>query len=131
MICYDFNCHINKRETPTTCLTNHKGSISHHITSLVIKALGAGTHTHTHTDIADKSNFKKPGASAKGRHTPGLKIEFNWIECVCKKWVHEDCISEIVMDKNGRELIMSILCAINCRVASYVIMIAFFILHLL
>jgi len=26
----NFNSHINKRETPKTCLTNHKGSISHH-----------------------------------------------------------------------------------------------------
>jgi len=44
----DFNCHTNERETPKICLTNHKGSISHHITLLVIKS------------IADKSNFKKP-----------------------------------------------------------------------
>jgi len=43
-----FNCHINKRKTPKTCLTNHKDSISHHITWLVINSLG-GRHTHTHT----------------------------------------------------------------------------------
>ena len=57
------NCHINERETPKTCLTNHKGSISHHITPLVINSLGGGhshTHTHKHTQITDKSNFKKP-----------------------------------------------------------------------
>jgi len=41
----DFNCHINKRETPKTCLTNHKGSILHHIMPLVINSLGADTHT--------------------------------------------------------------------------------------
>ena len=36
------------------CLTNHMGSISHHITPLVIHSLGGGhinTHTHTHTDV--------------------------------------------------------------------------------
>ena len=33
------------------------------------------------------------------------ETEFNWIKCVCERWVHEDCISEVVMDKNGRELI--------------------------
>jgi len=31
-----------------TCLTNHKGSISHHIMPLVINSLRGG-HTHTHT----------------------------------------------------------------------------------
>jgi len=49
-ICHDFKCYINKRETPTTCLTNHKSSRSHHIMPLVINNLGGG-HTHTHTYI--------------------------------------------------------------------------------
>jgi len=44
-ICHDFNCHISKRETTKTCLTNHKGSISHHIIPLVINSL-RGRHTH-------------------------------------------------------------------------------------
>ena len=36
---------------------------------------GVHTHTHTHTHIntfADKSDYKKLGAPATGRHTPGL-----------------------------------------------------------
>jgi len=33
---------------PKTCLTNYKGSISHHIMPLVINIFGGGeTHTHT------------------------------------------------------------------------------------
>ena len=40
------------------------GSISYHITPLVINSIGGGA---THTDI---SNSKKPGAA------PGLKIRF-------------------------------------------------------
>jgi len=47
-ICNDFNCYINEGETPKTCLTNHKDSISHHITPLVINSLGGG---HTHASI--------------------------------------------------------------------------------
>ena len=30
---------------------------------------------------------------------------FSWVKCVCQRWVHEDCYSEVVMDKHGRELI--------------------------
>jgi len=45
------DCFINKREILKTCLTNHKGSISHHIMPLVINSLRGG-HTHTHTHIA-------------------------------------------------------------------------------
>jgi len=73
---HNFNCYINERETPKTCLTNHKGSISHHITLLVINSLGGGhtnTQIHTHTHITDKSNFKKPSACFD-RCMPGLKI---------------------------------------------------------
>ena len=46
------------------------GSISCHITPLVINSLGGGdthTHTHMHTDVHGQSNSKKSGA-------PGLKI---------------------------------------------------------
>ena len=28
-----------------------------------------------------------------------------WVQCVCKRWVHEDCYEEVLTDKNGRELI--------------------------
>jgi len=56
---HEFNYYINERETLKICLTNHKGFISHHITPLVINSLGGGD---THTHIADKNNFKKPGA---------------------------------------------------------------------
>ena len=44
------------------------GSISRHITPLVINSLGGGhtrkhthTHIHTHTDDPHRINFKKPG----------------------------------------------------------------------
>ena len=30
---------------------------------------------------------------------------FSWIKCACQRWIHEDCYSEVVMDKHGRELI--------------------------
>ena len=59
------------------------GSISCHITPLVINSLGGRhthtrKHTHTHTRIQtfkDRTNSKKPGALACGWCTPGLKIQ--------------------------------------------------------
>jgi len=47
MICHDFNCHINERKIPKTCLTNHKGSISHNITPLVNSLGDRDTHMQT------------------------------------------------------------------------------------
>ena len=30
---------------------------------------------------------------------------FQWVKCVCQRWIHEDCITEVLTDKHGRELI--------------------------
>ena len=55
----DYSCLIKAIEL---VLTNHMGSISHHITPLVINSLGDG-HTHARIQtFADRSNSKKPGA---------------------------------------------------------------------
>ena len=58
----DYRCHIKAIEHGYW--TNHMGSISHHIMTLVINSLGSGhTHTqHTHTDVCRQGNFKKQGA---------------------------------------------------------------------
>ena len=48
------------------------GSISCHITQLVINSLGGGhTQTHMHTDVHGQSSSKKLGACQL--HVPGLK----------------------------------------------------------
>jgi len=59
---------------PTTCLTNHKSSISHHITPLVIHSLG-GKHTHTHaySHCGQKQFQETSHVLAFGWLTPGLK----------------------------------------------------------
>ena len=28
-----------------------------------------------------------------------------WVQCVCKRWLHEDCYTEVLVDKYGRELL--------------------------
>ena len=56
-----------------TYLTNHMGSLSHHITALAINSLRGG-HTHKHTCIhmfEDRSNYKKPGTR---RPAAGMRL---------------------------------------------------------
>ena len=31
--------------------------------------------------------------------------ETEWVQYVCKRWLHEDCYTEVVMDKYGQELL--------------------------
>jgi len=78
---HDFNCHINKRETPKTCLTNHSGSISHHIMPLVINNLGGG-HTHTHTDIVEK-------VISRNQLHASLRPARNWFD----KFFSKNCLT--------------------------------------
>jgi len=83
LICHDFNCHINERETPTTCLINHKSSISHHIMPLVINSLGGGhTHTHTHTCIL----ILWTKAISRNRSCAGLRLACAWFKNVIVLW---------------------------------------------
>ena len=28
-----------------------------------------------------------------------------WVQCVCQRWLHEDCYSDVILDKYGRELL--------------------------
>jgi len=30
---------------------------------------------------------------------------FEWVKCVCQRWIHEDCVTEVLTDKHGGELI--------------------------
>jgi len=79
-ICYDFNYHINERETPTTCLTNHKSSISHHIMALVINNLRSGhTHTHTHTNILTL----RTKVFSRNQSRAGLRMVHAWFKNMC------------------------------------------------
>ena len=57
-----------------TCLTNHMGCISRHITTLVINSLeGGDTHTQTYR-CPHRNSFKRSRKPTCGWCTPGLKI---------------------------------------------------------
>ena len=69
----DYSCPI--ANSCKTCLTNHMGSISYHITPLVINSLGGRhTHTHTHTRTHTHTHNKKPGAFLAGLKSNPLPI---------------------------------------------------------
>ena len=82
----DDNCHINQLKNGRsckTCLTKNTWSISHHITPLVINALG-GRHRHTDTDTDTDAYTCRPmfvdetisrnQACVGSWSMPGLKI---------------------------------------------------------
>jgi len=66
---HDFNCHMNKREKPETCLTNHKGSTSHPVTPLGINSLRARTHIQKHTHTHTHKHTHKHAQTQKHTHT--------------------------------------------------------------
>ena len=31
----------------------------------------------------------------------------DWIRCACQRWMHENCIDEVIIDANGKECFCS------------------------
>jgi len=91
--CHNFNCYINEREIPKTCLTNHKGSISHHIMPLVINSLrGRHTHTHIYSHRRQKQFHETSCVLAFGQHAPSLTsthhIHYYWSALYCYRHMY-------------------------------------------
>lgn len=38
-----------------------------------------------------------------GLYTDDIGTGREWLECTCGRWIHEDCVENIVYDANGRE----------------------------
>ena len=76
----DGKCHINQLKSGKshkTCLTNHTESISHHITPLVIIALGADIQTHRHTRKHTNTQTK---AISRNQARAGLSPACAWFK---------------------------------------------------
>ena len=39
-----------------------------------------------------------------------LGTGYEWVECACKRWLHEVCISDIELNSNGKELLCPFCC---------------------
>ena len=38
-----------------------------------------------------------------GLYTDDIGTGREWLECACGRWIHEECIEDIVYDANGKE----------------------------
>ena len=39
-----------------------------------------------------------------------LGTGFEWVECACKRWLHEVCVSDIEINSDGKELLCPFCC---------------------
>ena len=39
-----------------------------------------------------------------------LGTDFEWVECACKRWLHEICVSDIEINSDGKELLCPFCC---------------------
>ena len=88
------------------------GSISRHITPIVINSLGGGhTHTYanTHTDDPHRINCKKPGVCQR---VPGLKI-LQTISILSKVIIMVSLVSEVCMCEGTTRDTISKLCTLT------------------
>ena len=75
------------------------------------------------TSLTTKPKAKTPRldecCACFGQYSDDIGTGREWLECACGRWVHEDCVENIVYDTNGKEkLCMSIvsLCSlVFCR----------------
>ena len=90
---------------------------------------GNGKTVINHQPAAKKSLRLTEAAANKGLSSPRIALsdgqneccvcfemyigdnEVNdWLQCVCGRWLHEECIADIVHDKFGRELFCPYCC---------------------
>ena len=36
-----------------------------------------------------------------------------WVQCACDRWIHVKCVDEVIIDANGKEHFLFILCCVN------------------
>ena len=83
------------------------GSISRHITPLVISSLGDGhtdTHTHIHTLRGQDQYLETRRMPAFGRHAPGLKMLIEiilWTRLAMMQFISQDMQPIAVVDGSG------------------------------
>jgi len=61
----------------------------------------ASSTTTTETDVSDWSHNTCCVCFAQFEDDDEVE---DWVQCACKRWLHEDCMNDIVYDKYGREL---------------------------
>ena len=55
------------------------------------------------TPRLDESIDTEECCACFGQYSDDIGTGREWLECACGRWVHEDCVENIVYDTNGKE----------------------------
>ena len=55
------------------------------------------------TPRLDESIDTEECCACFGQYSDDIVTGREWLECACGRWVHEDCVENIVYDTNGKE----------------------------
>ncbi len=62
--------------------------------------------------VANSEEFKTNQCSACFHTYEDDESGSDWVECVCGRWIHDDCIEECIVDSNGKERMCPICLAV-------------------
>ena len=48
-----------------------------------------------------------------GLYTDGIGTGREWLECACGRWIHEECIEDVVYNANGKEKLCPLCLAVH------------------
>ena len=73
-------------------------------TSTETRALDEEPRLKTPKAIDDSIDFDRCCACF-GLYAEDAGTDREWIECSCSRWIHEDCVENVIYDANGKELL--------------------------
>ena len=73
-------------------------------TSTETRALDEELRLKTPKAIDDSIDFDRCCACF-GLYAEDAGTDREWIECSCSRWIHEDCVENVIYDANGKELL--------------------------
>ena len=72
-------------------------------TSIDGGALDKELRSKTPKAIDDSIDFDR--YACFGLYADDAGTDCEWIECFCSRWIHEDCVENVIYDANGKKLL--------------------------